>query len=129
MSLSRSIRWRKYNEYVKSCQIDHVVVGSGGIFLIKTKNWSGKTLRRAGFTPHHQIERAGYIFYIKIINLFRRRLSIQNIVVTLGRVPKNKHQYVQQLSIKELNSYILRKRKRLSLNEINQIENWLKYQL
>jgi len=101
LSFFRSIRWRKYNEYVKSCQIDHVVVGPGGVFLIETKNWSAKTLRTAQFTPHHQIERAGYIFYIKTMNLFRRKLPIQNIVVTLGKVPKYKHQYVQQLSVKE----------------------------
>jgi len=101
LSFSRSIRWKKYNEYVKSCQIDHVVVGPSGIFLLETKNWSAKTLRTARFTPHHQIERAGYIFYIKAINLFRRKIPIQNIVVTLGRVPKYKHQYVQQLSVKE----------------------------
>jgi hypothetical protein len=28
------------NTYIKSCQIDHVVLGFNGIFLIETKNWS-----------------------------------------------------------------------------------------
>jgi len=102
LSFSRSIRWKKYNEYVKSCQIDHVVVGPSGIFLIETKNWSARTLRTAQFTPPHQIERAGYIFYIKTINLFGKKMPIHNIVVTLGKVPTYKHQYVQQLSVKEL---------------------------
>jgi len=129
LSFSRSIRWKKYNEYVKSCQIDHVVVGPSGIFLLETKNWSAKTLRTARFTPHHQIERAGYIFYIKAINLFRRKIPIQNIVVTLGRVPKYKHQYVQQLTVKELNAYILGKSIKLSSNEIVRIENWLRHQI
>jgi len=45
-------------------------------------------------------------------------------VVTLGRVPKYKHQYVEQLSVKGLNAYILRRPKKLSFNEINQIEKW-----
>jgi len=56
-------------------------------------------------------------------------IPIQNIVVTLGKVPKYKHQYVQQLAVKELNAYILRKQIKLSSNEIDQIKKWLSYYL
>ncbi|NVM56320.1 MAG: NERD domain-containing protein [Candidatus Helarchaeota archaeon] len=42
----------KDNEYVKSCQIDHVVIGRNGIFLIETKNWNPATLQTTRFLPH-----------------------------------------------------------------------------
>lgn len=35
----RAIHWRERNEYIKTCQIDHLVVGPTGIFLVETKNW------------------------------------------------------------------------------------------
>lgn len=31
---------RQDNDYIKSVQIDHILVGPSGIFLIETKNWS-----------------------------------------------------------------------------------------
>ena len=128
LSFSKSIRWKKYNEYVKSCQIDHVVIGPNGIFLIETKNWSPATLATTRFLPHKQVDRAGYIFFIKFINLFRRlnkKIPIRGIVVTLRNLPKYNYPYVEQLTPNRLNSYILGFRDFLTMDEVEMITNWL----
>jgi vacuolar-type H+-ATPase subunit H len=128
LSFSKSIRWKKYNEYVKSCQIDHVVIGPNGIFLIETKNWKPETLQTTRFLPHKQVDRAGYIFFIKFINLFRRlnkKIPIRGIVVTLRDLPKYDYPYVEQLTPNRLDSYILGFRDILTLDEVEKISNWL----
>lgn len=38
IEFSKAVHWSKYNEWVRSAQIDHVVVGPTGIFLIETDN-------------------------------------------------------------------------------------------
>lgn len=62
--LKKSVRWKKYCEYVKCAQIDHVVVGDTGIFLIETKNWKEMNLTSVHDSPHKQIDRAGMLFWL-----------------------------------------------------------------
>jgi len=128
LSFGKSIRWKKYNEYVKSCQIDHVVIGPNGIFLIETKNWSLATLKSTNFLPHKQVDRAGYIFFIKIKRLFGRfnkKIPIRGIVVTLRNLPEVDYPYVKQLTPNRLNSYILRFSNFLTYDQVENIVNWL----
>ena len=111
---------------MKSCKIDHVVVGPPGIFLIETKNWSAQTLARAKFTPHMQIERAGYIFFIHMINKFRRKLPTYQIVATYRKLPEIPYSYVNQMTIRDIVNFILQKRDTLTTAEIQKIVEWLR---
>lgn len=127
LSFSKSIRWRKYGEYVKSCKIDHVVVGPTGIFLIETKNWSARSMQNAIFTPHKQIDRAGYIFFIHMTNQFKRKFPIYQIVATYKQLPQVHYDgYVTQLTIRELVDYILRRQGSLDDFETQTIVKWLR---
>ncbi|MDP2797972.1 MAG: nuclease-related domain-containing protein [Methanoregula sp.] len=36
---NKYIYWKKRNEHIKTCQIDHLVIGPTGIILLETKNW------------------------------------------------------------------------------------------
>lgn len=126
LSFYRAIRWKKYGEYVKSCKIDHVVVGPPGIFLIETKNWSSQTLANAKFTPHKQIERAGYIFFIHMMNKFKHKFPTYQIVATYRKLPELSYRYVDQMTIRDLVNYILQKRNTLDIAEILKIVEWLR---
>ena len=126
LSFYRAIHWKKYGEYVKSCKIDHVVVGPPGVFLIETKNWSAQTLARAKFTPHKQVERAGYIFFIHMINKFRTRFPTYQIVATYRKLPELPYRYVDQMTIRDVVNFILQKRKMLTPTEIQKIVEWLR---
>ena len=125
LSFSRSIRWRKYGEFVKSCQIDHVVVGPTGIFLIETKNWNPQRLQQTHFTPHKQIDRAGYIFFIHMMDYFFRKFPVYKIVATYRPLPEIHYDYVNQMTIRDLPNFILNKREQLDPEDIRKIVSWL----
>jgi len=124
---NRAIFWKKYAEWIKSSQIDHIVIGPTGIFLIETKNWTAKTLRNAEYTPHKQIDRAGTAFYVKLAQSYYKKYTTYKIVVMLQPVPLYRYEYVKQLTLRELNNYILSRQPRIapSPEEIEQLANWL----
>ncbi|TFG09707.1 MAG: NERD domain-containing protein [Promethearchaeota archaeon] len=126
LSFSRAIRWRKYYGYVKSCKIDHVVVGPTGIFLIETKNWNPQRIKNTDFTPHMQIDRAGYIFFIHMMDFFNRKFPVYKIVATYRKLPEIDYDYVEQMTIRELVNFILRKKEKLASHNILKIVKWLK---
>ena len=126
LGFARAIRWNKNGQYVKSCKIDHVVVGPTGIFLIETKNWSPQRLQQAQFTPHEQIDRAGYIFFIHMMDKFYRKFPIYKIVATTRSLPQLFYKYVDQMTINELINFILEKHQSLDSEEIAKIVDWLR---
>ncbi|KKN58643.1 hypothetical protein LCGC14_0550100 [marine sediment metagenome] len=48
-----------------------------------------------------------------------------NLVVTLKDLPKYNYKYVYQLSVKELNKFIITREKLLNQRQIEQIKDWL----
>ncbi|MBA7599036.1 hypothetical protein ES703_34056 [subsurface metagenome] len=126
LSFSRSIRWKKYQEYVKSCKIDHVVVGPTVIFLIETKNWSPQRMQTARFTPHKQIDHAGYIFFIHMMDKFGRKFPVYQIVATYRQLPQIPYDFVTQLTIRELVDHILRGQGHLNDSDVLAIVSWLR---
>jgi len=125
LRLPKSVRWKKYNEYVRSSQIDHIVVGPNGVFLIETKNWSNKTLQQTNYLPHKQVDRASLVFYLLSKRKFRGKLPRYNLVVMLQRTQHINYQYVYQLNLNNLNSFILGKNNRLNPQEIEKMVKWL----
>ena len=106
--------------YIKSVQMDHVLIGPPGIFLIETKNWSLNSLTdQELFSPVQQIKRAGYAMY-KLLNhstLYDdstlashhwgdRKIPVRNVIVFINSKPKEKFKYVTILTLSELLGYI-----------------------
>jgi hypothetical protein len=64
ISFSSAIYFRQENEYIKSIQIDHLLVAPSGIFLIETKNWSDKFLENSSLrSPVQQIKRNNFVLF------------------------------------------------------------------
>lgn len=64
ITLPDYVRYRG-NRNLKSAQMDFVVVGHTGIFVIEVKYWSSKYLNSYdGISPHEQVDRAGQVLYI-----------------------------------------------------------------
>jgi hypothetical protein len=64
----RAIYNRRENDYIKSIQIDHILVSPSGVFLIETKNWSQRSLDNPDFySPVQQVKRTSFVLY-KILN-------------------------------------------------------------
>ena len=125
VKLSKSVLWKKYIEYIRSAQIDHIVIGHTGIFLIETKNWSEMDISSVHNSPHKQIDRAGVLFWIAQKQKFSTPFRTYNLVVTLKPLIKYPYEQVYQLSIKELNKFILTRKLTLSPKQIEKIMNWL----
>ena len=111
IQFSNYIRNKKTGKYIKHCQIDHIVLGYNGIFLIETKNWSLDYWNEkisGKFPPHAQISRNGYAFFVWLMRIsrFPKKVPIRQIVATIKPRPLLDFPYVKQLDLSELNGYI-----------------------
>jgi hypothetical protein len=104
---------------IKSIQIDHVLVGPSGVFLIETKNWSRKSIQNLDFrSPIRQILRTNYAMYasvnwsrdlkkkLKKHHWGERKIPIRNVVVMINQKPRAEFEHVKVLSLYELNNYV-----------------------
>lgn len=120
VSFSPAIYNRQENDYIKSIQIDHILIGPSGIFLIETKNWSEKSMENLCLrSPVQQIKRTSFVLF-KLLNNeisnYRLRLdrhhwgdkkvSIRNLIVLINTKPKEEFQYVKILTVNELLGYV-----------------------
>jgi len=111
---------RQENDYIKSVQIDHILVAPSGIFLIETKNWSEKSLENLSLrSPVDQIRRTSFTLFYLINNEMsnyhlrldrhhwgEKKIPIKNLIVLTNVKPKEEFQYVKILTVNELLSYV-----------------------
>jgi len=115
----------KFNgSYLKSAQIDHLVVGPTGVYVIETKNWGEKYIQSVfndgSYTPYDQIKRSGYLVYRYLnnnkyggtlqkihYNLAEDEVKIKSIIAVTGsRIPCEKNGYIKVLSHNSVSRYI-----------------------
>jgi hypothetical protein len=115
-----SIYNRKENEYIKSIQIDHILVSPSGIFLIETKNWSEKSLASLDLrSPVQQVKRTSFALFKLLssdlvnnrVRLHKhiwgdRKIPVKNLIVLTNTKPTEEFQYVKVLTLSELLGYI-----------------------
>jgi len=109
LSFTPGIYFQKENNYIKSIQIDHLLVAPSGIFLIETKNWSQESLNNFDLrSPVNQIKRSSYALF-KLLNedsvadklnltshhWGNRKISIKNLLVFINSKPKEEFQFVK----------------------------------
>lgn len=121
LALSRSVFWKKGKEYVRTAQIDHILIGPTGLFLIETKNWSQNTFINAERSPHFQIDRAAFVFYLMMNSNFKNRIKPRSLVVTLHRMPYTKYPYVDQITVSELYAYIYNRKMILNPEDVREL--------
>lgn len=136
---SPAIYNRQENDYIKSVQIDHILVGPSGIFLIETKNWSEKSLENLSLrSPVQQIKRTSFVLF-KLLNnemskyhlLLNRhhwgdkKISIRNLIILTNTKPKEEFQYVKILTVNELLGYVNYFKPSFSNTETQRIADFL----
>jgi hypothetical protein len=139
VSFSPAIYNRQENDYIKSVQIDHILVGPPGIFLIETKNWSKKSLEDLSLrSPVQQIKRTSFVLF-KLLNNETsnyhlrlnnhhwgdKKISIRNIIVLTNTKPKEDFQYVKLLTVNELLGYLNYFKPTFSNNETQRISDFI----
>jgi hypothetical protein len=120
VNFSPAFHNRQENDYIKSIQIDHLLVAPSGIFLIETKNWSEKSLENLSLrSPVQQIKRTSFVLFKLLNNEMSnshlrldkhhwgdKKISIKNLIVLTNTKPKEEFQYVKILTLNELLGYI-----------------------
>ena len=125
LQLLQTVFWSTRQEYVRSAQVDHLVIGPSGVFIIETKNWKPNTFKHTTFLPHLQVARAGFIF-TRLTERKFGRLPVYNTVVTLATLPQIQYPGVDQITIRQLTPHILRRTKKLDLKNIEKLVSWVK---
>ena len=120
LSFYPAIYNRQENDYIKSIQIDHLLVTSSGLFLIETKNWSEKSLASLDLrSPVQQVKRTNFALFKLLtgdiandrVKLQQhhwgdRKIPIRNLIVLTNSKPNEEFQYVKILTVNELLSYV-----------------------
>ena len=83
-------------------------------------------MQNARFTPHKQIDRAGYIFFIHMMNQFNSKFPVYKVVATYKELTQISYKYVEQLTIRELVNYIVGRKESLNPSDILKIVTWLR---
>lgn len=139
VSFSPAIYNRQENDYIKSIQIDHILVGPSGVFLIETKNWSEKSVESLSLrSPVQQIKRASFVLFKLLTNELTnyhlrldrhhwgdKKISIRNLIVLINTKPKEELQYVKVLTVNELLGYVLYFKPIFSADETRRIAEFL----
>jgi len=130
---------QKRNDYIKSIQIDHVLITPAGIFLIETKNWSQNSVNNPRlYSPVQQIKRANFAMYLilngnfpntnlafKKYHLGNRKIPLRNLVVMTNYKPIEAFPYVKILTLDNLLSYVNYFEPCFSNEETQMIANYL----
>lgn len=120
VTFSPAIYNKRENDYIKSVQIDHILIGPSGIFIIETKNWSEKSLENFSLrSPVEQIKRTSFILFYLLNNeksnyylrlnkhhWGEKKIPIKNLIVLTNTKPKEEFQFVKVLTLDELLGYI-----------------------
>lgn len=134
-SFNKPIYSRRDKQYIKSIQIDHLLISSSGIFLIETKNWSKNSIENLSLrSPVDQIKRTNYALY-KILSDYKsnldkhhwgeRKVPIRNLIVIINRKPKEEFEYVKILTLNELLGYVEFFKPSLSNTETQSLADYL----
>lgn len=131
---------RQENDYIKSIQIDHILIAPSGIFLIETKNWSEKSLNNLNLhSPVHQVKRASFVLFKVLMEGISehklqlsqhhwgdKKIPIRNLIVLINLKPKEEFQYVKILTLHELIGYIKYFESIFSSSETEEIAKYLR---
>jgi len=114
--------WNKTGEYIKSCQIDHIVVGPNGIFLLETKNWKTSDIGKKSDKLIWQMNRSWFALWSFTFEYYTylERPEIHKVVVSLN-IPVADLELDRDIDVvspKELSGYISRWKPILSDSEI-----------
>jgi hypothetical protein len=125
LHFNRAIHWKERHEYIKNCQIDHIIVGPTGIFLVETKNWKSSDIELKSDELRHQVRRSSLALWYYLKDYYRRneRPKIRNVIVSmkgspLGRKPDK---YIDVVTPHQLCRYITARQIALSEDAVKRL--------
>lgn len=129
---------RNENDKIFSIQLDHIVIGPSGVYLIETKYWNEKSIRSNElFSPIKQVKRGGFALFIIINDLVKNtrlfsnnwgttKVTVSNILLLMNSTTNEQFQYVKVLTEDNFIDYIIRRPEILKEEQIKFLVNRLK---
>ena len=113
-------------EYLKTAQLDHVLIGPAGVYVIETKNWSQEFVANGEyFSPFKQVKRASYLCY-RILKEAGCSSHVRSVVACAGAVPpKPPDSHIAVVPITRLLSFVQYGERVVSPRQIDQIRRVL----
>jgi len=112
---------------VQSAQVDHLVIGPTGVFLIETKSWSRKSASGGQyFDPYEQVGRAGLLCHclLKDGGLPNR---VRTVIVSHQRIRGSRVQsYTEHMAPDRLAGYLRTRQAALSPSEVERVAAFIK---
>lgn len=117
-SFHRPLHMKNEDDWIYSIQLDHVVVGPTGVFVIETKYWSPKSIASNNlFSPVKQLRRGGFALFVLINNGVRNyrvfnnhwgaaQISVGNILLMMNATTSEQFQFVKILTEYNLLEFI-----------------------
>jgi hypothetical protein len=130
---------KKSSSWINSAQIDHLVIGPTGVFVIETKNWSNKFYSQGSYySPVKQVQRFGLVIYILLnealkygrLNGFdhndrERKIFPRNILLNLNQDQFTYIKNTQILRLSDLNDYIINRPAVFSEEQVQSLSDYL----
>ena len=131
---------KRNDDRIYSIQIDHLVVGPTGIYLIETKNWSRDSIENLDLlSTIKQLHRHSFAMFVLLNQAIEEggirdltnhwgsmKISPRNIVCMINSKPAHKFQYVTVLTLGEIANYILRQEQKYTQEALEGIVSYLK---
>jgi len=125
---------------IYSIQLDHIVIGPTGIFIIETKYWSQKSIENKYlFSPVKQLKRSSYALFVLLNGIIKDRkiavfsnnwgqfkISISNILLMLNTSTDQQFQFIKILTEDNLINYITKGRTVFNKDQIKYLVGILK---
>jgi hypothetical protein len=117
-----AIYWKEKNDYIISSQIDHLVIGPTGVFLIETKNWKSSDIDVKSSDLVFQVRRSSYALWKYLINYYQKP-KIWNVIVSThgGQSDQKLDKFIDVISPNQLSRYITRRETTLSAEGIRNL--------
>jgi hypothetical protein len=123
-------RWlRLGGQRRRSAQVDHIVVGPTGVFVIEVKLWSADFAASGRFQdPYDQVRAAGTLCHIFLFENLDRRIRVREIIASAGRLPpKPQASFARVYSPEGVADYISRCKIELDIGTVAALTQCLRH--
>lgn len=134
----RALHKKNTNDWIRSIQADHLIIGPSGVFVVETKNWSNNSIQSLDlYSPVQQVQRTSYAIFMllnKIVaNGFSRlnhhwgaiQVPVKTIILMINKKPTQEFQHVKILALDEICNYIRYWKPVFAHDEVHEIANIL----
>jgi hypothetical protein len=103
----------------QTAQVDHLVVGPTGVFVVETKNWSQESAANGDyFDPYEQVARAGLLCHI-LLKDARLPTRVHEIIATCAQLKSSRYTgYTKIVRPERVAPFIANRRAELEVDEI-----------